>query len=115
MIEHLRGRDRKLEPLGWTGQHAEWITLVCLPATALEARRLAPTGPSPSALRYASPGGRCTASSERTRPAFRWQFRLNPRRLDSHGLVGFTHEFRSLMRTGIYEEQPRIATDRRFL
>ena len=30
MIEHLRGRDRKLEPLGWTGQHAEWITLVCL-------------------------------------------------------------------------------------
>ena len=30
MIEHLRGRDRKLEPLGWTGQDAEWIALVCL-------------------------------------------------------------------------------------
>ena len=30
MIEHLRGRDRKLEPLGWTGPGAEWITLVCL-------------------------------------------------------------------------------------
>ena len=30
MIEHLRGRDRKLEPLGWTGQNAEWIALVCL-------------------------------------------------------------------------------------
>ena len=30
MIEHLRGRDRKLEPLGWTGWRAEWITLVCL-------------------------------------------------------------------------------------
>ena len=30
MIAHLRGRDRKLEPLGWTGQHAEWIALVCL-------------------------------------------------------------------------------------
>ena len=30
MIEHLRGRDRKLEPLGWTGPEAEWITLVCL-------------------------------------------------------------------------------------
>ena len=30
MIEHLRGRDRKLEPLGWTGPDAEWITLVCL-------------------------------------------------------------------------------------
>ena len=30
MIEHLRGRDRKLEPLGWTGQGAEWIALVCL-------------------------------------------------------------------------------------
>ena len=30
MIAHLRGRDRKLEPLGWTGQNAEWIALVCL-------------------------------------------------------------------------------------
>ena len=30
MIGHLRGRDRKLEPLGWTGQAAEWIALVCL-------------------------------------------------------------------------------------
>ena len=30
MIEHLRGRDRKLEALGWTGQEAEWIALVCL-------------------------------------------------------------------------------------
>ena len=30
MIEHLRGRDRKLEHLGWTGQDAEWIALVCL-------------------------------------------------------------------------------------
>ena len=30
MIEHLRGRDRKLEPLGWTGRMAEWIALVCL-------------------------------------------------------------------------------------
>ena len=30
MIEHLRGRDRKLEPLGWFGHEAEWIALVCL-------------------------------------------------------------------------------------
>ena len=30
MIEHLRGRERKLEPLGWTGREAEWISLVCL-------------------------------------------------------------------------------------
>ena len=30
MIAHLRGRDRKLEPLGWTGPDAEWIALVCL-------------------------------------------------------------------------------------
>ena len=30
MIEHLRGRDRKLEPLGWTGREAEWIALVGL-------------------------------------------------------------------------------------
>ena len=30
MIEHLRGREKALEPLGWTGQEAEWIALVCL-------------------------------------------------------------------------------------
>ena len=27
MIEHLRGRERALEPLGWTGREAEWIAL----------------------------------------------------------------------------------------
>ena len=27
---HLQGRERLLEPLGFTGQQAEWITLVCL-------------------------------------------------------------------------------------
>ena len=30
MIEHLRGRERALESLGWTGREAEWIALVCL-------------------------------------------------------------------------------------
>ena len=30
MIEHLRGRERALELLGWTGPEAEWIALVCL-------------------------------------------------------------------------------------
>ena len=30
MIEHLRGREQALEPLGWTGREAEWIALVCL-------------------------------------------------------------------------------------
>ena len=25
MIEHLRGRERALESLGWTGREAEWI------------------------------------------------------------------------------------------
>ena len=30
MIAHLRGRERELEALGWTGQDAEWIALVCL-------------------------------------------------------------------------------------
>ena len=30
MIAHLRGRERELEPLGWTGDDAEWIALVCL-------------------------------------------------------------------------------------
>ena len=27
MIEHLRGREKALEPLGWTGREAEWIAL----------------------------------------------------------------------------------------
>ena len=30
MIEHLRDREKALEPLGWTGREAEWIALVCL-------------------------------------------------------------------------------------
>ena len=30
MIEHLREREKALEPLGWTGREAEWIALVCL-------------------------------------------------------------------------------------
>ena len=30
MIEHLREREKALEPLGWTGPEAEWIALVCL-------------------------------------------------------------------------------------
>ena len=30
MIEHLRGREKQLEPLGWSGPEAEWIALVCL-------------------------------------------------------------------------------------
>ena len=30
MIAHLKGREKALEPLGWTGRQAEWIALVCL-------------------------------------------------------------------------------------
>lgn len=30
MIEHLNGREKQLEALGWKGQDAEWIALVCL-------------------------------------------------------------------------------------
>ena len=30
MIEHLQGREKALEPLGWTGREAEWVALVCL-------------------------------------------------------------------------------------
>ena len=30
MIAHLRGREKALEPFGWTGRRAEWIALVCL-------------------------------------------------------------------------------------
>ena len=29
MIEHLRGREGALAPLGWTGREAGWIALVC--------------------------------------------------------------------------------------
>ena len=30
MIDHLKGRERALASLGWTGREAEWIALVCL-------------------------------------------------------------------------------------
>ena len=30
MIAHLGGRERALEPFGWTGREAEWIALACL-------------------------------------------------------------------------------------
>ena len=30
MIAHLAGRERALEPFGWTGREAEWIALACL-------------------------------------------------------------------------------------
>ena len=30
MIEHLKGRERALASLGWTGREAEWIAVVCL-------------------------------------------------------------------------------------
>ena len=30
MIAHLKGREKALEALGWTGRRAEWIALVCL-------------------------------------------------------------------------------------
>ena len=30
MIAHLKGREKALEPFGWTGKQAEWIALVCL-------------------------------------------------------------------------------------
>ena len=30
MIDHLRGREKALEPFGWRGRRAEWIALACL-------------------------------------------------------------------------------------
>ena len=30
MIAHLKGREKALEPFGWTGRRAEWIALACL-------------------------------------------------------------------------------------
>ena len=29
MISHLKGREKELEPFGWTGRRAEWIALAC--------------------------------------------------------------------------------------
>ena len=30
MIAHLRGREKDLEPFGWSQEHAEWVAMVCL-------------------------------------------------------------------------------------
>ena len=30
MIKHLQGREKALEPFGWTARKGEWIALVCL-------------------------------------------------------------------------------------
>ena len=30
MIPHLRGREKDLEPFGWSQEHAEWVAMVCL-------------------------------------------------------------------------------------
>ena len=30
MIPHLQGREKKLEPFGWTVEEAEWVAMVCL-------------------------------------------------------------------------------------
>ena len=30
MIVHLRGREKDLEPFGWSQEHAEWVAMVCL-------------------------------------------------------------------------------------
>ena len=38
MIPHLQGREKALEPLGWTGRKAEWIALACLHSGGLFTR-----------------------------------------------------------------------------
>ena len=38
MIAHLQGREKALEPLGWTGRKAEWIALTCLHSSGLFTR-----------------------------------------------------------------------------
>ena len=38
MIAHLRGRDRKLELHGWTGQEAEWIAWSAFTAASSRGR-----------------------------------------------------------------------------
>ena len=30
VIAHLRGREKDLEPFGWSQEHAEWVAMVCL-------------------------------------------------------------------------------------
>ena len=42
MIEHLRGREQALAPLGWTGREAEWIALVCLHSGVFTRRSVLP-------------------------------------------------------------------------
>ena len=37
-IEHLQERENSLEPFGWTGRKAEWITLACLHSGGLVTR-----------------------------------------------------------------------------
>ena len=38
MIAHLQGREKALEPLGWTGRKAEWVALACLHSGGLITR-----------------------------------------------------------------------------
>ena len=37
-VAHLQGREKALEPLGWTGRKAEWIALACLHADGVFTR-----------------------------------------------------------------------------
>ena len=54
MIAHLRGRDRKLEPLGWTGRDAEWIALVCLHSGVFTRAQFCQYFDTPNRIRAAS-------------------------------------------------------------
>ena len=38
MIKHLQGREKALEPFGWTARKGEWIALACLHGGGLVTR-----------------------------------------------------------------------------
>ena len=43
MISHLEGREKALEPFGWTGRRAKWIVLACL-SGSIAGRRIGSSG-----------------------------------------------------------------------
>ena len=47
MISHLKGREKALEPFGWTGRRAKWIVLACL-SRSIAGRRIGSSGPCSS-------------------------------------------------------------------
>ena len=89
MIEHLRGRDRKLELHGWTGREAEWDR------SGLPSQRRLHAGAILSLLRYAPGPGvsfredvACSQTGRRDRVADLEQRRENVPHIEQGDLPG---------------------------